>query len=449
MSQFLSLFEFTDIARAYFGTTNAVDVLKTLVPSGQNTRRRFLGRSFFMVGSGQTATAIYQQHKKLERPENVRESFQMSQSPNISSATGRVWQEERKILASHIRKGHMPIDEDELYALVTSEIDKIFQENKIHDFRRQLSIASMRIVAKVFFSYSMPEPEAANLSSVTGQGFENNVKFGSLVREFMHVSPDVFLPFSRSAAAMDAIKETIHNILGQRQTSNQPPDYFASLIQKSGYDQQKTDENFNKLASSAKIVLVAGHAALTAQLFAAFRNLARYPESIDKIIQDEEQWGRSVNAKPQLGRDVSEAKKFLLESLRHDSPAFMITKRVSTYIDIESDVITPNDLIIFSVPSIHSDPQSFKNPDDFNADNFSQRAIEQRPKGAFMPFSHGGHGCPLRKASLDIGVIAISYVASRYALEIDPQSPSDFFAKSINNPPRGTVVNVSLRNEMR
>ncbi|XP_065208543.1 cytochrome P450 4C1-like [Planococcus citri] len=81
------------------------------------------------------------------------------------------------------------------------------------------------------------------------------------------------------------------------------------------------------------------------------------------------------------------------ESMRRFTLVPFILKDVSEDAKIGGRVFPAGTVILIPIAAVHFDPKYYPNPWQFNPENFSSEAVENRPKHTFIPFSAGARNC--------------------------------------------------------
>jgi ent-kaurenoic acid hydroxylase len=184
------------------------------------------------------------------------------------------------------------------------------------------------------------------------------------------------------------------------------------------------DENGRKLSNEEIIDLLimylnAGHESSGHTMMWAAVLLQRHPEIFQKAKEEQE---NVVKKRPpgQKGLTLKEVRgmnylnKVIDETLRYVSFSLMVFREAKKDVEINGYAVPKGWKVIVWFKSVHYDPETYKNPKEFNPsrwDDFTPKA------GAFLPFGAGSRLCPGNDLSkLEIAIFLHHFLLN-YELE--------------------------------
>ncbi|MFI9387049.1 cytochrome P450 [Kutzneria sp. NPDC052558] len=112
--------------------------------------------------------------------------------------------------------------------------------------------------------------------------------------------------------------------------------------------------------------------------------------------------------------------RVLSETLRLDMPADLFMRRAKTDVVLGDTPIAAGTELMFSIPSLHRNPEIFPEPTSFDPDRWVARPARDLPRGAYIPFGLGKRQCIGQSfAFVELAMIAAT-VLSRWTLSIAP-----------------------------
>ncbi|KAH8279480.1 hypothetical protein KR026_011044 [Drosophila bipectinata] len=195
----------------------------------------------------------------------------------------------------------------------------------------------------------------------------------------------------------------------QRGRDRQPLQTFMQLY--SNASQPLSDV---QIAAQAFGFLVAGLTPLNATLGFCLYELARQPELQDRVraeIRKKLQQHDSQLTGECL-RDLKYAKQVLNETLRLHTPHPFLLRRATKDFELPKSVfvIARGNNVLIPTAAIHRDPEIYPEPERFDPDRFEEKAMNLRPKAAFLSFGDGLRGCIAKRfveQVLLVGLVAL------------------------------------------
>jgi cytochrome P450 len=112
--------------------------------------------------------------------------------------------------------------------------------------------------------------------------------------------------------------------------------------------------------------------------------------------------------------------RVLNEVLRLDVPGDLFMRRAITDVTLGDTLLPAGTEFLYSIPSLHRNPEFYPDPDAFDPDRWLRRPARELPRGSYIPFSIGSRGCLGQSfAWTELNVIATT-VLSRWRLSIEP-----------------------------
>ncbi|GAA2594834.1 cytochrome P450 [Dactylosporangium fulvum] len=155
----------------------------------------------------------------------------------------------------------------------------------------------------------------------------------------------------------------------------------------------------------------------------AFHLLSRHPEvqrriaaEVDAVLQDRPLGYETL-------RELRYVRQVITETLRLYPPAWLLTRRTVTELELGGHVIPPDSNVLFSVHAIQRDPVVYPEPDAFDPDRWREPTTPALLRTAFLPFGAGNRSCigePFAWAEM---VVFVATVARRWSVHAVPGHP--------------------------
>lgn len=111
--------------------------------------------------------------------------------------------------------------------------------------------------------------------------------------------------------------------------------------------------------------------------------------------------------------------RFLLEVLRKHAIAIYMRRTVDE--TRLGPYVLPKDAeVVLSPYALHHNPRWFPNPHDFDPDRWRDDAIRKLPRGAYIPFSAGGHKCIADNFAMQEIVLGLATIGQQWRLRAIP-----------------------------
>ncbi len=169
--------------------------------------------------------------------------------------------------------------------------------------------------------------------------------------------------------------------------------------------------------------LIAGHETTSGLLSFAFYFLMTHPEVLQRAYKEVDTvLGNDLTQTPTY-KQVNELKyiqQILFESLRlwPTAPAFSVFAKEDTLLAGRYEVLKGQRFIVL-LPGLHRDKKVWgAQADQFNPDNFTPEAIENRPSEAYKPFGNGQRACIGRQFAMLEATLVMGMILQRYQLQL-------------------------------
>ncbi|GAB5388129.1 MAG: cytochrome P450 [Alphaproteobacteria bacterium] len=325
---------------------------------------------------------------------------------------GQDWQDRRQILLPYFQARRIDTYVDSFVQTTRDYLRRhAAQGDHTVNISRIMTHLTLVNISKALFAYNMGDEDIDQIGQAISACFDTAGR---------HIANPLSLPtwvptpanlaFRRQLAVVDGLAARIiaHHQSGQH-------DSMLSGMMKA--DDFTTQELRDELVT----MLLAGHDTTATGLAWIWHLLADRPEVVGQI-RDEM---RSVlkGDLPDMTniRELEYTALVINEALRLYPPVWGLSRYAEASGEITGHDVPRGSQMVLPFYVTHRDARWWGRPDDFNPDHFTQQAIANRPRHAYMPFGAGQRVClGLQIAWVEIIVILTTML--KYAIP-DPVTP--------------------------
>ncbi|HEX8855702.1 MAG TPA: cytochrome P450 [Thermoleophilaceae bacterium] len=229
-------------------------------------------------------------------------------------------------------------------------------------------------------------------------------------------------PWARMIKARERLDRLIFGQISRRRTSGDAGDDILSLLL------EASDEDGNTLSDRAvrdqvMTLLFAGHDTTTSTVTFLFYELARHPQALARLIEEQDRvlGGRMATAAELMGGEaLPELEMAVDETLRLYPPAWVGPRMSVEPFELCGVRVPAETYVNYSSWVTHHLPEVYPDPEAFVPERFAPEAKAELPKGAYVPFGGGSRTCiGMRFGQLEIKTIA-TLILQRCRLELQP-----------------------------
>jgi cytochrome P450 len=282
---------------------------------------------------------------------------------------------------------------------------------------------ALRIAMRALFGL---DPDTANARMDVAARFEQGLGFYS--REYwLQVLRGPGSPFARMQTARREIDEILFREIAARRRSAGGSDGAAGGEDILSLLIEATDEDGARLSDQqirdeVMTLLFAGHDTTTSTVAFMFYELARHPEVVQQLREEQERvLGDAPPTAAQLMGDAMPVLEMVTdETLRMYPPAWVGARRSIEPFEFAGQVVPGGVPVNYSSWVSHHLPDVFEQPEEFRPERFAPAAKAALPKGAYVPFGAGSRICiGMRFGQLEVKAIA-TRLLSQFDFELEP-----------------------------
>jgi cytochrome P450 len=279
---------------------------------------------------------------------------------------------------------------------------------------------ALRVAMRALFGVDPDSPQARSIDAAGL--FEEALSFYAS-DYFLRILRSRRSPWGRMQHAARRLDALIYaEISERRQSGRRGTDILSLLLD--GEDEDGNRLSDQQVRDEVMTLLFAGHDTTTSTVSFMFYELARNPEVLVRL--QEEQLRLCADGRPSaqqlLSAGLPELEMTLDETLRKYPPAWVGPRRAIESFEFAGATVPARAFVNYSSWASHHLPHVFPDPERFRPERFLPEAKAALPKGAYVPFGGGSRTCiGMRFGQLEVRTIASLLLASR-TLEL----PHDF-----------------------
>ncbi|HEY2161690.1 MAG TPA: cytochrome P450 [Solirubrobacteraceae bacterium] len=305
-------------------------------------------------------------------------------------------------------------------ATVDSEIDRALEGWRdgaridLYYWTRRLAL---RIALRALFGL---DPDAAGALTDVARRFEQGLGFWS--RDyFLQVMRGPRTPFSQMLDARRALDQVIFGeITRRRATGERGSDVLSLLLDAS--DEEGEQLGDQQIRDEVMTLLFAGHDTTTSTIAFMFYELARHPDVVGALREEQEQvlGGERPDAAMLMSGRLELLEMVQDETLRMYPPAWIGPRKAIESYEFAGRTVPGGAYVSYSSWVSHHIPEVFPEPQQFRPERFAPDRKAALPKGAYVPFGAGSRICiGMRFGQLELKAIAFELLR-RYDFALAP-----------------------------
>jgi len=272
---------------------------------------------------------------------------------------------------------------------------------------------ALRIAMRALFGL---EPDAAAARTDMARNFEQALGFWAHAYWFQ-VIRGPRTPFAQMQQARRALDRVIFAEIARRRAGDtQGTDLLSLLLEASDEDGNRLTDR--QVRDEVMTLLFAGHDTTTSTIGFMFYELARHPDVVAALREEQDRDGR-LDASMLMSGRLELLEMVLDETLRMYPPAWIGARRSIKAYEFAGQQVPGGVYVNYSSWVSQRLAGVFPEPDAFRPERFAPAAKAALPKGAYVPFGAGSRICiGMRFGQLEVKAIA-SELVRRFDFELD------------------------------
>jgi len=295
----------------------------------------------------------------------------------------------REIMMPAFHREQVAASVEAMVAEATPAIERL-QPGQVVDIYDWMRGLAMRIAMRALLGL---DPDEAGKGAAAAEHFERALGFyGTDFHLRLLRGPGS--PWSKMVRSRDVLDEIVYGEIAQRRAAPDPQkmDILSLLI---GV-RDEAGEGFTdkEVRDQVMTLMFAGHDTSTSTLTFMMHELARHPDVLAKLCEEQDQvLGSETPDIDRLEREMPYLDMVLDEVLRLYPPAWIGPRRAVRDFDFGGHSVRRGAYVNYCSWASHRIPEVFPEPEAFIPERFTRDRKAALPRGAYVPFGGGRRIC--------------------------------------------------------
>lgn len=338
----------------------------------------------------------------------------------VTNYGGESWLQQRRLIQPAFHRQHI----GEFGASITASTEEMLcgwdakaRARHTFDVAEEMMHLTLRIVSEALFHSDISEgirPFEEAFEQVNG----------FLLDYFHRPFPPLTVPTPRHQRfwkALRTLDTVVYELIRQRRCSGVLSSDLLSLLIQARDEETNQGMSDQQLRDEVMTTLIAGHETSANALAWCWYLLAQNPEAERKLHQEVD----TVLAGRLPGVDdlakLPYTRMVFEEAMRLYPPVWLLMRKALRDDTIGGYHVAANTYVLWSTYALHRHPDFWDNPEQFEPERFLPERLAQRPRHAYLPFSHGPRLCVGNAFAMTEAQLIIATIAQRYCLHLVPQ----------------------------
>jgi cytochrome P450 len=257
----------------------------------------------------------------------------------------------------------------------------------LYDWMRNLA---MRIAMRALLGL---DPDGAGSGAAAAEHFERALGFYGIDYP-LRLLRGPRSPWQKMNASRAVLDRIVFGEIAVRRAEPSPDrhDILSLLIGARGEEGEAFTDR--EVRDQVMTLMFAGHDTSTSTLAFMMHELARHPDVLAKLCEEQDQvLGGATPTVDQLEREMPYLEMVLDEVLRLYPPAWIGPRRAVREFEFGGYKVPQSAYVNYSSWASHRIPEVFPDPEAFIPERFERERKAQLPRGAYIPFGGGQRVC--------------------------------------------------------
>lgn len=312
----------------------------------------------------------------------------------LLTTDGSYWLRQRRLIQPGFHRKKL----EGLVAIMQQETQDFIEEwrgiaksGETIDLSKEMMKITLRIVAKSLFGTGINKEDLDAIDhSITEQQKFIVEKVRKPYLQLWHILNGENRRQEKNAAHLDNL---LRSIINNRKNSGEQHDDLLDMLLNVRYEDTGEGMTEQQLRDESLILFVAGHETSANALAWTWYLLGQHPDIEAKVLKESQEVLKNRLTTFADIPQLSYSKQVLQEVMRLYPPAW-IMDRVPLEDDKLGDFDLPKETIVnLFVYGAHHNPKYWKNPEQFDPERFTKKALKKRPSFSYFPFGGGPRLC--------------------------------------------------------
>ncbi len=339
----------------------------------------------------------------------------------LVTSEGALWRRQRRLVQPVFHKSNLR----RLYALMQEETLRYCQQlerksGQVLDMAQEMMGVTASIALRTLFSTQNPTDQAEMYRIMCdGQAWVMYRTTHPWILPFAWLSPRQHR-FARDLRKLD---ELVYGLISARQRTGDSPGDLLDMLCSARDPETGAPMSERQIRDEVLTLFAAGHETSATAMSWTLWLLSRHPEVAQRLDAELAQvLGGRLPEWDDLPR-LRWTRQILEESMRLYPPAYAIGRQA-----LEADTLCgyhlpARSIVFISIYALHRHPKYYDHPDRFAPEHFSESAVKNRPRLAYMPFGAGPRMCVGNHFAMIEMTLLLAALWQRFRFEIVPEHP--------------------------
>jgi cytochrome P450 len=249
---------------------------------------------------------------------------------------------------------------------------------------------AMRIAMRALLGL---DPDEAGKGAAAAEHFERALGFYG-VDFHMRLLRGPGSPWSRMVASRAVLDEIVYGEIAQRRADPDPGKTDVLSLLTGVRDEAGEGFSDREVRDQVMTLMFAGHDTSTSTLTFMMHELARHPEVVARLAEEQERvLGGALPEIDRLEREMPYLEMVLDEVLRLYPPAWIGPRRAVRDFEFGGHGVARGSYVNYCSWASHRIPEVFPDPEAFVPERFAPERKAALPRGAYVPFGGGRRIC--------------------------------------------------------
>lgn len=378
-----------------------------------------VARKIYMIFTAELAQHVLQKNNKNYRKSKGYKTFRLLLGDGLLTSEGDFWMKQRRLAQPAFHRKKLAGFVNTMVNCTDDLLKKWegFEQDKPVNMAHEMMEIALQVVTQCLFSASV-EIDTHKIDEAMSIGM---TYVTDIIRKPLPIPLSIPTPKNqRFKEQKQSLDDLLLDIIKQRRNATEEYDDLLTMLMGAADEDTNEQMTDKQLLDELVTIFLAGHETSANALTWLFMLLAQNPQYLPKLQAEIETVLQGEKPTLESIRGLTYTKQVIQEAMRLYPPAWLIV-RAAIEEEVVANYTIPKDKEVFiPVYAIHRSPKYWKNPSQFNPDNFSPEAIKARPKYAYIPFGGGPRFCIGSNFAMMEMQIIVAMILQKYTLTLSP-----------------------------
>lgn len=365
----------------------------------------------FSRDSGLAQYALQKNHRNFKKSPIQTRDLVKYVGHGLLTSEGQLWQKQRKLIQPAFHKKQLINLLDTIQEAIKTELLNI-EVGEPKDIFPIFNNLAFQTVVKSLFSSVVDQQGINRLQHITESAQKMLVK--ELRQPYLGWWFTLSGKIKKHMLEADEARNILKKLVDERRQSGKRQDDLLDMLLDAKYEDGSAMAD-EQLIDEILILFTAGHETTSNALTFTCELLARNLQIQEKLYTEVVQAKENSESLMDFIKNCPFTKNVIEESLRLYPPAYFIDR-----VNIEEDefdgmVIPKGSNLLFSLLEIHTNPDYWYNPQEFNPERFSEASVNKF-SGQYFPFGAGPRMCIGNNFAMYEMILAIAEIMGTYKI---------------------------------